>query len=621
MEAEVSQFQHSLLISSLTNVFGEFDTALLAMIEPMLEWMEIGGGETLFNQHDAGDSLFFVISGRLQVLVSDGVGDTKKIGEIMRGETVGEMAVFTGKPRSATIIAIRDSLLVKLSKTVFERVITAYPAVAMNVTNLIINRLQKAQNPRVALKKPVNICLLALHHAPDMAGFVAELTERLGQKGTVYVASSTIANQVFKQDDIAQTNKTNSEAYRQLTRWLDDQELTHEFLLFIADPTLTEWTRRCMRQADQILLLADATEPAAPSPFEKQYQAAKNNTGATEVLVLVHPPATQVPRHTADWLAARPTVKAHYHLRANNADDMARLARVLSGTANGLVLAGGGAKGFAHLGVFKALQEFQIPVDFVGGTSIGGMMAAGIGFGKSVDEIIRIVRKGAIFNPTKDYNWMPFMSLIGGRRMEQLLKTTALDMAGSADIHIEDSWRTLFMVSSNYSKAREEVHTRGNYVRYLLATSAIPGVFPPVIDGDDLLVDGGTFNNFPADVMSRMDVGRVIGVDLIIDKPRKMTIAVMPTPNELLRDRFRPKKQRKYRLPSLMSIMLNATLLYSVARRNETKQFLDLAFNPDVTRFGLLSWSAFDKIVETGYDHALSVLQNLTDDELARFRA
>lgn len=135
------------------------------------------------------------------------------------------------------------------------------------------------------------------------------------------------------------------------------------------------------------------------------------------------------------------------------------------------------------------------------------MMAAGIGFGKSVDEIIRIVRKAALFNPTKDYNWLPFMSLIGGRRMEQLLKTTATDMAGNTDIHIEDSWRTLFMVSSNYSKAREEVHTRGSYVRYLLATSAIPGVFPPVIDGPDLLVDGGTFNNFPADMMSRMDVG------------------------------------------------------------------------------------------------------------------
>ncbi len=621
MISEISHFQHSLLINNLTNVFGEFDTALLAMIEPMLEWIEVGGGETLFRQHDSGESLFFVISGRLQAFVQDTDGNNKKIGEIIRGETVGEMAVFTGQPRSATIIAIRDSLLVRLSKTVFERVIATYPAVAMNVTRLIINRLQKSQNPRVPIKKPVNICLFALHDTLDMAAFVAELTALLAGKGTVYVASSRIANQVFGDDTIAQTNKTNSEAYRQLTRWLDDQELTHEFLIFVTDPTLSEWTRRCMRQADQILLLADANESAALTPLETQYQAGKTGTGAAEVLILLHPATTPVPHRTADWLAARPTIKTHYHLRTGNGGDMARLSRILSGTANGLVLAGGGAKGFAHLGVFKALQEFNIPVDFVGGTSIGGLMAAGIGFGKSVDEIIRIVRKGAIFNPTKDYNWLPFMSLIGGRRMEQLLKTTAIDMTGSTDIHIEDSWRTLFMVSSNYSKAREEVHTRGNYVRYLLATSAIPGVFPPVIDGTDLLVDGGTFNNFPADVMSRMEVGRVIGVDLIIDKPRKMTLAVMPTPNQLLRDRFRPKKRRRYRLPSLMSIMLNATLLYSVARRNETKQFLDLSFNPDVTRFGLLSWSAFDKIVETGYDHALSVLQNLSDEELARLRA
>lgn len=208
----------------------------------------------------------------------------------------------------------------------------------MNVTKLIINRLQKSQNPRVPIKKPVNICLFALHDTLNMAAFVTELTALLTGKGTVYVASSAIANQVFGQEGIAQTNKTNGEAYRQLTQWLDDQERTHEFLILVSDPTLTEWTRRCMRQADQVLLLADTNQPASLTPLEIQYQATKTGTGAAEVLVLLHPATTPVPHRTADWLAVRPAIKTHYHLRTGNADDMARLARILSGTANGLVL-------------------------------------------------------------------------------------------------------------------------------------------------------------------------------------------------------------------------------------------------------------------------------------------
>ena len=82
MTSEISHFQHSLLINSLTNVFGEFDTALMAMIEPMLEWIEVGGGETLFRQHDSGDSLFFVISGRLQVLCRILTETTRKSGRL-----------------------------------------------------------------------------------------------------------------------------------------------------------------------------------------------------------------------------------------------------------------------------------------------------------------------------------------------------------------------------------------------------------------------------------------------------------------------------------------------------------------------------------------------------------
>lgn len=610
---------------SLTKLFGEFDQSLLNRIEPLLEWVHIGGGECLFRQHEPGDCLYFVISGRLQATILTSDGKQKKIGEIMRGETVGEMALFTGDPRSATITAIRDSVLVKLSKPVFEQVIMSYPVVAINVTKLIINRLNNAQTPRKPIKKPVNICLMGAHPGVDIDQLADELFAQLARKGTAKILTSRRINAEHEHAGLAQIDRTDETAYLHLTKWLEEQESQHEFLLFVADEStrtgkLTPWSHRCLRQADEIMVFVDATQKPSLTPIESHIRQAGLANEHAQTLVLVHPAQTPIPQHTAQWLNYRPAVRAHYHIRAGSEADMARLGRILSGTAIGFVLAGGGAKGFAHIGVLKALQEYSIPVDFVGGTSVGGLVAGAISFGQPADIVGQHMRKGAFFNPTRDYNWFPLISLIRGGRIEQMIRNCVRDFSGYEETDIEDSWLTLFTLSSNYTQAREEVHMRGSLVKFMRSTTAIPGVFPPVIHGNDFLVDGGTFNNFPADVMSRLPVGKIIGVDFVIDKQHELTIEDIPSPNQLLRDKLRNRKNKKYRLPSLVSIMLNSTLLYSTARRNETLRYLDLYFNPDVSRFGLVSWTAFDKIVEKGYEHAKDILSGLSENELNAFR-
>ncbi|MDB5240225.1 MAG: phospholipase, partial [Spirosoma sp.] len=565
-----NQLHHDLLYTALTTVFGEFDASLFSQIKPKLQWVEISGGETLFKQNDPANSMYMVISGRLEVFLADPDGHSKKIGEVMRGGIVGEMSILTDQPIWATVIALRDSILVRVSKQILDYIISVSPGVLRSITRLVIERLRYAQAPKKLVKKKANICLLALHETIDLLALSQNLQQLIRHKGTVYLASREIVDKVFSQRDETHTSQTDEEAHWQLSNWLNEQESKHDFLLLIADKPTPEgqystWTKRCLRAADEILLIADALQSPEWTKQEKQNQ---HELGRTETLVLLHPIDTVIPHHTARWLQNRPRVKNHYHIRLGLSRDMERLARILSGTANGLVLAGGGAKGFAHLGVLKALLEFHIPIDFVGGTSVGGLMAGIISFDQPVDMINGFLKKAALRNPTGDYNWIPLISLVRGKRMEQLIQATIQDFFGHLDTDVEDSWLTLFMLSSNYTQAREEIHTRGPLVKYLKATSAIPGVFPPVIDGDDLLVDGGAFNNFPVDVMSRMPVGKVIGVDLKVDKIHKMVKETMPNSNELLRDRLRPKRLRKYHFPSLISIMHNATLLSSAGRRN-----------------------------------------------------
>jgi len=297
------------------------------------------------------------------------------------------------------------------------------------------------------------------------------------------------------------------------------------------------------------------------------------------------------------------------HIRPELDRDMARLARIESRSAVGLVLAGGGARGFAHLGVFKALQERGIEVDFVGGTSIGAVMAALVAADQPLGQTTAITRRAFGINPTRDFNWLPLISLIGGRRLRRIVDQAMTDLFGFAP-DIEDLWKNCYCIATNYSQAREQVIGSGPLCEALLASTAIPGALPPAVVDGDLLCDGGTFNNFPVDVMRKVrGVGTVIGVDLNARKPRRMEFDTVPGTWALLRDRLRPYKLRRYKLPSLAAYLMNVTILYSMSRTRHAQGLTDMYFNPPLDRVGLLEWKRFDDIVQQGYAHAVEVLQ------------
>jgi NTE family protein len=314
-------------------------------------------------------------------------------------------------------------------------------------------------------------------------------------------------------------------------------------------------------------------------------------------------------------------VTTHVHLRRGLERDLARLARLLSRNAVGLVFAGGGARGFAHLGTWRALAEQGIEVDCVGGTSIGAVMAALVAADQPLERAIDVARRGFSRNPTGDFNWLPLISLIKGQRQRRAITESLRELVGD-DVAIEDLWKTFFCVASNYSQAREHRVARGDLGRALLASTAIPGALPPVVADGDLLCDGGTFNNFPVDLMRELrGVGQVLGVDLGARHARKLEFDEVPGSWALLRDRFRPRGKRRYRLPSLTSYLLNVTILYSLSRQDEARRQTDVYFCPPLYRVGLLQWSRFDQIVRQGYDHAAEVLGKLDPRQRAALGA
>lgn len=163
-----------------------------------------------------------------------------------------------------------------------------------------------------------------------------------------------------------------------------------------------------------------------------------------------------------------------------------------------------------HLGVLRALRERDVEIDYVGGTSMGAVLAVLVASDQPQDLPMHAVRRAFARNPTGDFNFVPLVSLFGGMRRVRALRQAVIDVFGR-EPDIEDLWKNYFCIATNYSQAREEVLQHGDLQAAVLASGAIPGALPPLVRNGDLLCDGATFNNFPVDVMrARRGVGCVI---------------------------------------------------------------------------------------------------------------
>ena len=611
MSSAFTATHNQLLTEHLRNFLQGIEPDALELLRAHLEWVEVPGGSTLMNQGEPGESMYLTVSGRLRAYVRSDDGPQRRVADMGRGQVIGEISLFTDAPRAATVVAVRDSVLVRLTKSVFKTLLASSAQVSIALTRQIIQRLQSGTVNVAALERPVAMGLLPVSNGVDLQSFGESMARQLSLIGRVRVVDSGTVDAALGDAGIAQREGADATANRRIAMLLDEIEASNDFVLLVADPEPTPWTRRVSRHCDELLLLADAQAEPAIHPIEEHCLLRRAPlTEAAEILVLLHPEDTRCPQGTQRWLDRRP-VADHLHIRPSLERDMARLVRIQSRTAVGLVLAGGGARGFAHLGVYRALKEEGIEIDCVGGTSIGSVMAAYVASDQPLSTVMANAREAFRTNPTGDFNLLPLLSLIKGRRLRHILHQAVGRLVGFP-AQIEDLWKNYYCVATNYSRASEQVIRRGSLVKSLLASISIPGALPPVVHEGDLLCDGGTFNNFPVDVMRSMrGVGTVIGVDLNFRKPRRIDLDDLPTSWALLRDKLRPKSQRRYRLPSLASYLMNVTILYSMSRQRQSQQLTDLYFNPPMDRVGMLQWNRFEQIVQQGYAHGTEVLDQL----------
>ena len=587
------------LALGLPKLFGPLDESMLRFVEARVEWVRLHAGATLFSAGDKGEELYFVLGGRLRAVASDG----RVLSEMTRGESIGEIALLTGEARTASVVAVRDSDLVRVSRQAFDEIVEKYPAVMQTIARIVIQRLRTREGLGNAARAGKCIAVLAAGTGKDTREFTKRLVSALAQVGPTLHLSASRLDTLLNRRGIAVAEEEDAAGIR-LTAWLDEQESHHQFLLYESDGTPSLWTQRCLRQADEILLVADAGSEAALGEVEQALLGHRDGISkARQSLVLLHPDGSRLPSGTSRWFARR-NVQRSFHVRLDREDDFGRVARCLGDAAIGLVLGGGGARGLAHIGVVRALREAGVPIDMVGGTSIGAVMASLVAMGQDWQQMLETNREAWLHRkPHKEYA-LPFISLIRSRRLDSMARKIW------GEIEIEDLWLSFFCVSCNLSTTATMVHERGSLWKAIRASASLPGVFVPVLSDGHILVDGGLVNNLPGDVMRSRASRTLIVVDVGSEHEFIFKLTEFPSPWQFLRSRVMPFGAR-IQVPHIFDVLLRTTDVSSSQKTRDVKKDADVCLRPPIDAYGVLQFESLDEIADVGYRYTKAQLEEL----------
>ena len=555
--------------------FQELDAGTVDEIARRGLWFSLAGGWELFAQESRSQTLFFVLSGRL-VVVRSGKGGDEVVGYVRAGEPVGEMSLLSGEPHSASVYALRDTELLALPREDFDAMLDDSADFASALARSV---LQRARHPRASFKKSAPRVFAMIASSPSIdvesrARRIAAEIERYGLKARLLTEDD--ADHVFVS--------------------FEAQENAHDIILLAARISDSSWYKFALRHADRLIVFArrDA-RPQRPFPLvPSDTSPARKFRLVDLVMIQEGAPASS----TADWADAMGANRI-FHWR--NDDCLGRLARVIGGKSVGLVLSGGGARAYAHIGAIKALREKGVPIDFACGASMGGIIAACLAMGWDDAEIeARINDAFVASNPLGDHV-LPVVALTKGALVEERLQRHF------GETLIEELDIPYFCVSSELTKGEARIHRMGLLRHALRASISLPGILPPVVDGEALLVDGAVINNFPTDMMTSVHRGVTIGIDVA----QEGTIHAADFEDPLGFFDWMRRHGMKSPPPIVTLLMRAAT-----AREEGTKKVhpADIMIAPRVPGVELRDWKKYEIAVEDGYKETMKAIEEKWSD-------
>lgn len=547
-------------------------------IEAKAQTLIMKAGDILFNQGDAAEAFYVVLSGTMGIFVHPRQDEKRRlVALVKKGESLGELSILDGDKRSADVVALRDSELLKIERDEFLKLIDKYPKISIVMSRILAERLRYTTAAYSIRMRPKVLTFIAA--SPDVD--IVNIANRLARTVTAD-CGETVYVQEEKTPD---WNNAKLEA-------LEDQ---HDLIFLCCQLNDKEWVRACARQSERICLVTEC-DSKLTSEISRQFLEVKNDHQMVDLFIL-HDELSKCENPTSGYLN-RIDSDRHFHIRKSLGSEWNRWGRVINGRGIALVLSGGGARAYAHVGVIKALQEANIPIDFVAGTSMGGIIAACLAMGQSLEEIDKSIRSSFVeTNPLSDYT-LPLQGLVSGKKVERLLRQNF------GDAEITDLWLPFFCVSTNLTTASPHLHSKGKLWRALRASISLPGVLPPVVEEEGVLVDGGVINNLPTLEMALQCFGPILAVDV----SRNLGI----TPESWSKQISQPLWKRIFRPPLISLLMRTGTVSGEEQYREQTESSY-ATLNPPLGEIDIKDWKAYEEAKQIGYDYMKKQLAENND--------
>ncbi|OBK79246.1 hypothetical protein A5650_08390 [Mycobacterium sp. 1164985.4] len=529
-------------------LFAGLDQETLRALRGHAEQIELEAGKYLFREGEASDSLYVVRNGRLQVLQNDVV-----VTELGRGEVVGELGLLIAAPRSASVRAVRDSTLVRLTTAQFDGIANA--GVLRTLVGVLATRLHEAPPaafPRTPTPQVV-VAVVGIHAGAPVQMVATELVSALSDRLQV-----------------ANPGRVDRDGLERAER-VADKVVLH------ADVDESGFRDFCLRSADRVVLVtADPEPPSTPLPTRA--------VGAD--LVLTGPPANREQRRA--WEELLTPRSAHTVRAAHATADLRPLAARVAGRSIGLVLSGGAARAFAHLGVLEELEAAGVTVDRFAGTSMGAIIAAAAATGMDAAAVDAHVYEYFIRNnPTSDYT-LPSKGLIRGRRTLGALESV---FGGTLIEELPNEFRC---VSVDLLARRPIVHRRGPLAEAVGCSLRVPGLYAPIIHDGTLHVDGGVLDNLPVTALSGQE-GPLIASSIGTGHASAATSERVP------------------RVPSVVDTLMRTMTIGSAMATSAVLAHADVAIHVDTSTIGFLEWHQIDRAREAGRIATREALPQIID--------
>lgn len=510
-------------------LFAELTPAELAWVQRALRWERVDGGSVLVQHGEAADALCFLRAGRLEALRPTPAG-LRHAAWLGPGAVVGESAVLSGTTHNESVRAVRDSMVARMDHATVAALMDRSLGFARAMARVIAREstLRALVDSAPGVRVGRTIAVVPLTDPERVRRFASTLAEHMELEGsrTTIVDAAGLDHELGAS---ASRTRRGDVGDVEIIAWLARLEEQYDTVLLVCGAEPDSWLRRAARQGDKILFVADASESPAVRPVERALVAApmehaevsdesapstSSHDGVRHLVLLQRAGISQA-TGTGAWLAER-LVHAHHHLRADSEDDLARIARRLTGRAVALALSGAASRAPAHFGVVRAMQDLGLPIDILSGSSSGAGVAALVAMGLPFDEALRnalsIIRKGV---PTLRQFQPPITALTSGREANEVLQSVYGDRL------LEDQLLPVIITAVDIRRHRLVLLTRGPIWTLVRASGSLPLLWPPVWHGDDLLVDGAIVNYLPIDVFGDEAAhGLTVGSNLEITTSR-----------------------------------------------------------------------------------------------------